>query len=686
MEWNMDNVNEIDLFERSLDSRRRDVSGSIQDFLEAESRNLPTEVSGADYDLQRAYDATVQNRWKNFLPVLLWMIASFVVVILLGGTIVSIVNRQNSRIPVEVQHFDSLNLRNLLDLVGKTQSQIDEESARKNNLESERQNILDRAEAERKSALETLNSLNISASEKSGRKSKIEESYKNQIAEAEKLDSEISKSEKQIQLLQRQLAEYDTVKVEQARKQQAQLDSEKQLHQIEKKQLTDDYEGKISSLRTELEEIQEADLKRQEEMVNYVIDQYDPTFASDTAARDLISKSSAYSVIYTGFPAVDDSASDKFKETLKKQREYYSDIDTLLSRFRRIPQKNAIPKMATSMQRFANSAGNELAKVAVDEVNGLLSEKSGLEENVRTLTAEKDSVVSERDSLAEEKNALADERDEILKSRDELRAENDALNQFKAQADETAGKLNAEIQSLSAEKASLVSERDSLVSERDALTSGRDEIIASRDKALSDLNTATKEKNDALQEKDRLASENERLSKEKKEIDEKYRLLLIEREITGESQSKPASPSSDSGERETDELEKEIGNLKEKNESLSERNRQYSDLLQALCMKDGALTHGFVVNVKNSKRVQIYVENSAFKKYAPVATSGELVPVAVVHDGKIMAFGKLAVDGDTAYMIKGGEADQNAVASIISLDGVNSYGSISAGDEIQIKY
>ncbi len=686
MEWNMDNVNEIDLFERSLDSRRRDVSGSIQDFLEAESRNLPTEVSGADYDLQRAYDATVQNRWKNFLPVLLWMIASFVVVILLGGTIVSIVNRQNSRIPVEVQHFDSLNLRNLLDLVGKTQSQIDEESARKNNLEIERQNILDRAEAERKSALETLNSLNISASEKSGRKSKIEESYKNQISEAEKLDSEISKSEKQIQLLQRQLAEYDTVKVEQARKQQAQLDSEKQLHQIEKKQLTDDYEGKISSLRTELEEIQEADLKRQEEMVNYVIDQYDPTFASDTAARDLISKSAAYSVIYTGFPTVDDSASDKFKETLKKQREYYSDIDTLLSRFRRIPQKNAIPKMAASMQRFANSAGNELAKVAVDEVNGLLSEKSGLEENVRTLTAEKDSVISERDSLAEEKNALADERDEILKSRDELRAENDALNQFKAQADETAGKLNAEIQSLSAEKASLVSERDSLVSERDAWTSGRDEIIASRDKALSDLNTATKEKNDALQEKNRLASENERLSKEKKEIDEKYQLLLIEREITGESQSKPASPSSDSGERETAELEKEIGNLKEKNESLSERNRQYSDLLQALCMKDGSLTHGFVVNVKNSKRVQIYVENSSFKKYAPVATSGELVPVAVVHDGKIVAFGKLAVDGDTAYMIKGGEADQNAVASIISLDGVNSYGSISAGDEIQIKY
>ena len=94
----MDNVNEIDLFQKSepslgFEPRRRDVSSSIQDFLELESRNLPTEVSGADYDLERAYDATVRNRWKNFLPVFLWMLASFVFVLLISVTIVTIVNK-----------------------------------------------------------------------------------------------------------------------------------------------------------------------------------------------------------------------------------------------------------------------------------------------------------------------------------------------------------------------------------------------------------------------------------------------------------------------------------------------------------------------------------------------------------------------------------------------------------------
>ncbi|MBQ2081516.1 MAG: hypothetical protein II461_07115, partial [Treponema sp.] len=225
----MDNVNEIDLFQKSepslgFEPRRRDVSSSIQDFLEIESRNLPTEVSGADYDLERAYDATVRNRWKNFLPVFLWMLASFVFVLLISVTIVTIVNKQNSNIPVEVQHFDSLNLRNLLDLVGKTQAQIDEESAKKNNLELERQNIVDLAEAEKKSALETLDSMNISKSEKTSRRAEIDEKYNERMSEVKEIDGEIAKSEKQIQFLQRQLAEYDTVKVEQARKQQALLD------------------------------------------------------------------------------------------------------------------------------------------------------------------------------------------------------------------------------------------------------------------------------------------------------------------------------------------------------------------------------------------------------------------------------------------------------------------------------
>ena len=689
MEWNMDNVNEIDLFQKSeqplgFETRRRDVSSSIQDFLENESRNLPTEVSGADYDLERAYDATVRNRWKNFLPVFLWMLASFVFVLLLSVTIVTIVNKQNSNIPVEVQHFDSLNLRNLLDLVGKTQAQIDEESAKKNNLELERQSVMDLAEAERKSALETLDSMNISRSEKTSRRAEIDEKYNERMSEVKNFDAEIAKSEKQIQFLQRQLAEYDTVKVEQARKQQALLDSEKQLRQIEKKQLTDDYEGKLSSLRTEMEEMQEADLKRQEEAVSYVINQYDPTFASDSRLKDLMAQYSNRAVIYTGSTsALSADASERFQEALKNQKTYYGDMDSILQRFSRIPQKNAIPKLASSMQRMANSAGNEFAEAAVAEVNGLLSRKAELETSVTELTEEKDAAVSERDGLLGERDSLISERDEIIKNRDELKAANDELSQFKANVAEETGRINAELASVSAEKEALLAEKNSLAAELDSLISernswgGNEEIVAARDKAVSDLSSVT-------QEKDKLASENERLLKEKNELNEKYRKLLSEREAASQSSlsSQPAQTSA--SDKEVAALEKENKSLKSTNESLSAKNGQYSALLQSLCMKNGDLTNGFVVTVKNSKRAQIYVENSAFKKYAPVATSGELVPIAILHDGKIIAYGKLAVDGDTTYMIKGGEADQAAVAAVVKLDGANAYNQISAGDEIRI--
>ena len=60
------------------------------------------------------------------------------------------------------------------------------------------------------------------------------------------------------------------------------------------------------------------------------------------------------------------------------------------------------------------------------------------------------------------------------------------------------------------------------------------------------------------------------------------------------------------------------------------------------------------------------------------------MPIAILHDGKTIAYGKLAVDGDTTYMIKGGESDQTAVAAVVKFDGTNAYNQISAGDEIRI--
>ena len=180
----MDNGNEIeknvaaesgshssDLFSDRIGSSARvaKVKSSIQDFLEQESRNLPTEASGVKYDLAEEYAATKSNGMKNLFPVLLWMLAAFLFVGIMAVTIVSIVNRQNRKIEVEVESFDNLNLSNLLDLVSGTQSQINEESANKANLEAQREAVIEQAESARKSSLATLESMNLKdASERNG--------------------------------------------------------------------------------------------------------------------------------------------------------------------------------------------------------------------------------------------------------------------------------------------------------------------------------------------------------------------------------------------------------------------------------------------------------------------------------------------------------------------------------------
>ena len=175
------------------------IHSGIQDFLEQESRNLPTENAGSRYDLERAYEATRKNSWKSNKPIVLLMIASVLFVSILSSVIILIVNKKNSQIAVKVENFDDLNLRNLLDLVGSTQAKLDEETNTKLGLEAEKERILTQAQALRDSSLATVQSLNIKdASERNQRIREIEEKYQADIEGIPEIDAKIQQAQKNI--------------------------------------------------------------------------------------------------------------------------------------------------------------------------------------------------------------------------------------------------------------------------------------------------------------------------------------------------------------------------------------------------------------------------------------------------------------------------------------------------------
>ena len=514
----------------------------------------------------------------------------------------------------------------------------------------------------------------------------IKAEYDASVSQIAEIDAQIAESEQKINLYQQQLAQYDTATVQQAQEHQAEMDSEKRLHQLEKQRMSSEYEGKISGLQADLENQQQEAMKKQKETVDFVIGQYDPTFSDDGSVLSVVKRASAYAPYYTGSrEALDETASDEFKAVLKKQQSYFNDISVVSSRFLRIPQKNAIPSFASAMQKIANSAGNELAAASVAEINKLLGQNHELSDKKQALETEKTEMTAQIEGLEGEKESLLTQNGTLTEEKNELETKNAALASEKETLAATNAELSGANESLSAEKSSLTSELSALTKEKEGWDSLRESmesswasekaameqswasekasLIAERDEASAAASKAVAGDMDSLAaEKNALASANAELSAQSEKLRADYKKL--------EDENKALASERDS--------------LAEKNKNLSSAGNQYNDLMQAFCTKDGKKIHGIVSGKVNARRMQLYIEKSVYSGYVSKAGDGSLVPVSVVRNGKVIACGKLSVDGGTVYMIKGSEEDQIMVESLVTLSGSNDYSQVVLGDEIQI--
>ena len=601
MEWNMDNDFEI----------KSRIHSGIQDFLEQESKNLPAENAGTKYDLERAYEATRKNSWKSNKPIVLLMLLSVLFVAVLSSVIILIVNKKNSQIAVKVENFDDLNLRNLLDLVGSTQTKLDEETNTKLNLEAEKERILTQAQAAHDSSLATVQSLNIKdAAERNLRIKEIEDKYQTDIQGIPEIEAKIQQAQKNIDEYQKQLMEFDSNAVEQAREQQALLDSEKQLHEIEKNKIASEYENKLNELRSSLSEVQQSDLARQEEMVNFVVAQYDPTFSDDETAITLARKARLqYDTKYKGAEdSVSEGASQRFLDALDQQDLYYKELEKLGVRFTRIPQKNAIPSFATAIERIANSAGNDIANAAVSEVNSLLDKNAELAVRNETLEVENVELVTKSEELTESLNTVTIEKDNLIQEKLTLVTERDGLL-----ADSEA--LKAKNEELSTTNKTLTKERDSLSAERDALAQEKSGWVGERDSLTNQVSTLTGQLKTAT-------SEQEILSTRVKTLDSKTK-------------------------------------------DLTSQNDAYAQLLETLVSQDSS-THGFVAKVASSSKIQLFVGKAKSATLSSQYGGSNDIPVGVVSGGKLIACGKIKKESGSWYMVPVKSENQSAVNEWLS--------------------
>ena len=278
------------------------------------------------YDLDKEFEAVRKNKKHTIL----WpLIIMFIISILLTVGITYYIRYQNRQISVSVDVFEDINLRKLLDMVSNIENQLEETQNAKHKSETNRTRELETALAEKEAELITVKSLPISSKEKNARIAEIETKYEDTVQEINtRYDNEIAMLEISIQDLQEQLNAYDSANIERAQQQQAAIDSQRQLFEIEKQQLTENYESTIASLQDELTEMKLQELTMKVKITEEIATQYQGQYAAlqkeyseKLAALDPIVNDPKYLEVLNRVKSYDTPVNDNLDNNVENQPE-----------------------------------------------------------------------------------------------------------------------------------------------------------------------------------------------------------------------------------------------------------------------------------------------------------------------------------------------------------------------------
>ena len=406
----MDNDNKIN--KQNSEQRHKEVLL----FLNEELNRLQTSNSSESYDLEREYAKTKKNR--SFFSILL-LTASLAVVFLASWGITAYINKQNQEITVNLQEFEGLNIKNLLDSVSKVQSNYDAAMKNKTNIISDRDVALKKAEEKRDNDLFLIESLNLDKKEFAKRQKAVLDEYESSIvAINEEYDPQLVLADNELAEYKRQLDEYDTSKLEAARQQEQALDSERRVHQLEMEKLSKDYEQRIADIQDTYarERKDNADQIRRsvsEVSQKYLqeIDMLDPDLTA-TSAQGIVNTVNAKS-----FEAFD---SEKFIEENQIKDESviigltafqrdYNQFATVQEPFEKIPYKKSAPSYFKASKNIVESMGTVFQDTALKiegEKQELNSQIASLGNKVTSLNGQIEQL--KRDNAAEKAQLKAD--------------------------------------------------------------------------------------------------------------------------------------------------------------------------------------------------------------------------------------------------------------------------------------
>ena len=370
----MDNDNKI------TEIQEIQTHNEVQLFLKDELDKLSS-VKVKQYNLEEEYARTKKNKNKSVIVIL--ASCALAVSFLVAGLTLFITS-QNRKIKVNIDTFNDLNLRALLNSAGRTESLYENALQSKEILVSQKESELNDAARKRDNDLYILKSVSaVTGKDAVELKTRqIQEEYeKNLKSIHQKYDFQIQEADLKIADIQKELSGYDTEKLSVAQADEAVLDSQKQLNDMKMQAMEKKYQSRINELKSQMILQQHESAKQQREAVEKVrriyqakIDLLDPDARSQSEEQDKI-------ILETGISSDEDlpeqsfskifnpsdytskfkSPEEVFESSVKKAASYLDDFDTVADRFISIPQERSIRHYVPAMQRLAHSITEEMA-------------------------------------------------------------------------------------------------------------------------------------------------------------------------------------------------------------------------------------------------------------------------------------------------------------------------------------
>ena len=319
-----------------------DNDNKISIFLDDESLKngkLLSELEKARmYDLEKEYAKTKKNKFfKNYI------IAAATVLVIIGISlgITSYIDHKYSTIEVDIDVFEDLNLKNLLNMVGQVQNNLASVRNEKRSLEANMANEINNVDLKLEAEKALILKKRILPTEK---QKQIAQAEQNALNEKEKIrreyESKIAPLRITISDLEEELAKYESSNLEKAQEQKNILDSERQLFDLEKQAQKNEYDAVIEDLRERLVRQQEQAVIDQKRAVELAIKEYqerieelDPVVPNENVAEATLL--------------------DSGMEGIKTISDYVKSV----------PYENNLGEYVVSMEKIAKSRISELEKV-----------------------------------------------------------------------------------------------------------------------------------------------------------------------------------------------------------------------------------------------------------------------------------------------------------------------------------